>query len=190
MNRGFYKNGAFGNNANAQQPAVPVQPQVAPAPEVQQAPAPEVQPAVEVPPVEVAAPSAPTVQEPKKEEPAPAEEKHENIPFADPADEDEDEDDDAILEEFSKEWSRDVSDGNTAATNWENFGINIPLSEQDATFEHRSNILDNNKNNKEALRNMASDMSSDWNAVDEATRYFSGAVSCLKDALEKELIFG
>ena len=28
MNRGFYKNGAFGNNANAQQPTAPVQPQV------------------------------------------------------------------------------------------------------------------------------------------------------------------
>lgn len=128
MNRGFYKNGAFGNNANAQQPAAPVQPQVQPAPEVQQAPAPEVQPA-EVPPVKVAAPSAPIVQEPKKEEPAPVEEKHENIPFADPADEaDDEDDDDAILEEFSKEWSRDVSDGNTSATNWENFGINVPLS--------------------------------------------------------------
>lgn len=186
MNRGFYKNGAFGNNANAQQPTAPVQPQVQPAPEVQQAPAPEVQ--AEVPPVEVAAPSAPIVQEPKKQEPKkeePVEEKHENIPFADPADEEDDEDDDAILEEFSKEWSRDVSDGNTAATNWENFGINVPLSDQDATFAHRSNILENNKNNKEALRNMASDMASDWNAVDEATRYFSGAVSCLKEALEK-----
>ena len=125
MNRGFYKNGAFGNNANAQQPTAPVQPQVQPAPEVQQAPAPEVQ--AEVPPVEVAAPSAPIVQEPKKQEPKKeeaVEEKRENIPFADPADEEDDEDDDAILEEFSKEWSRDVSDGNTSATNWENFGIN------------------------------------------------------------------
>lgn len=145
---------------------------------------------------------APEVAQPVKEEvkpePAPVEEKKEEIPvaikdsnrpidFQDPADDmtDEEAEEISVIEEIGKEWDDAIEkDGPSAATNWDKFGISIPISDSDKVNQHRETLLENNKDNREALMKMASDMSSDWVAVDEATRYFSGAVTCLKEALE------
>ena len=137
--------------------------------------------------------TTPSEEKVKEEVKAPAEPpvvKDDNKPidFHDPADDltDEEAEEISVIEQIGKEWDDAIDkDGPSAATNWDKFGISVPLSSAEKVTEHRNKLLENNKDNREELMKMASDMSSDWVAVDEATRYFSGAVTCLKEALER-----